>query len=101
MFKTRYKVVQDTTVIYDTYTNGAYIRNKTVSIPAGAIIEGEKLSKGNKHIISINAAKFGVDELIEIPASSVKKIFPWKAVLGISIPIIIIIVVIAAIAKKQ
>lgn len=94
MFKAKFKVLQNTTVVYDTYTQGSYIRNKTVIIPAGAIIQGEKLTKGNKDIISTNAKQFGVDELIEIPAEQVKKLFPWKMVLGIVIPIILIVVII-------
>ena len=100
MFKAKFKVLQNTTVVYDTYTQGSYIRNKTVSIPAGTIIQGEKLAKGNKDIISTNAKQFGVDELIEIPADKVKNLFPWKMVLGIVIPIILIVVIIVAIRDK-
>ena len=101
MFKAKFQVLQDTTVVYDTYTQGSYIRNKTVKIPAGSIVEGEKLTKGDKDIISINAKQFGVDELIEIPADKVKKLFPWKAVLSITIPIILIVVVIIAIKSRE
>jgi hypothetical protein len=96
MFKSRFKVKETTTVVYDTYKQGSYIRNRTVEIPEGTIVEGEKLLKGTQEIVSFNAKQLGVDELVQIPFEKVEKLFPWKLILSIAIPVIIIVSVIVS-----
>lgn len=96
MFKSRFKVKETTTVVYDTYKQGSYIRNRIVEIPEGTIVEGEKLLKGTQEIVSFNAKQLGVDELVQIPFEKVEKLFPWKFILSIAIPVIIIVSVIVS-----
>lgn len=80
LFK-KFKVIKSTTVVYDTYQEGSYMRNKTVTIPENAIIVGDKITKGSAEYISFNAKAYGVDELVQIPRANTKYLFPWIPVI--------------------
>lgn len=73
----KYKVAKETTIVYDTYKQGSYTRNKTVTVKKDTVIYGDKVSKGDKEFVSFDAAELGVDELIQIPADCVEKQTPW------------------------
>lgn len=96
LFK-KFKVIKSTTVVYDTYQEGNYMRNKTVTIPENAVIVGDKITKGSVEYVSFNAKEYGVDELVQIPRANTKYLFPW-------IPVIIAITIVGIIvyfATKQ
>lgn len=92
----KYKVQKGAVIVYDTYKNGNYIQNKTVTIPRDAVIVGDKLKKGEVEYISFNAKEWGVDELVQIPVANVKYMFPWVVVISV-----IVIIVVTVITYKR
>ena len=73
----KYKVTEDVTVVYDTYKDGSYTRNKTLKVAKDTVLYGEKMTKGDVEVISFDAVELGVDEEIQINADKVKKVTPW------------------------
>lgn len=94
----KYEVVKEAKVIYDTYKEGSYTRNKTVTVPCGTIIYGERITKGEKNLISFDAAELGVDEEIQISAENCEKKTPWGIIAGI---VLIVIGGIVYIVKRK
>lgn len=84
----KYKVTEDVTVVYDTYKEGSYTRNKSIKVAKGTVVYGEKITQGDKEFISTDAKDLGVDELISIPVEKVEKITPW----GIIITCVVVII---------
>lgn len=89
LFK-KFKVVKEEEVIYDTYQEGGYTRKKTLKVPVGTIIKGEKLVKGDKELISFNAKELGVDEEVQMLAANCKRKYP----IGLIVTIVLLITVI-------
>lgn len=94
----KFKVVKEATVIYDTYQEGSYTRNKSVKVPTGTIIYGDKITKDGKELISFGAAELGVDEEIQIAAENCEKQTPWGIIAGI---VLIVIGGIVYIVKRK
>lgn len=86
LFK-KFQVVKEEEVIYDTYQEGGYTRKKTLKVPVGTIIKGEKLIKGGKELVSFNAKELGVDEEVQILAANCKRKYP----IGLIVTIVIIV----------
>ncbi len=84
----KFYVTEDVTVVYDTYKEGSYTRNKSVKVPKGTIVYGDKIIQGDKELVSVDAKDLGVNELISIPADKVEKVTPW----GVIITCVVVIV---------
>lgn len=84
----KFKVVKEATVIYDTYQEGSYTRNKSVKVPTGTIIYGDKITKDGKELISFDATELGVDEEIQIAAENCEKQTPWGLIAAFVILIV-------------
>lgn len=78
----KYKVCKSTVVVYDTYKQGSYTRNKSLKVEEGSVVYGDKLIKGEKEFISFDATEFGVDELVQIPVENVEKVTPWGLIIA-------------------
>lgn len=78
----KYKVSKSTVVVYDTYKQGSYTRNKTLKIDEGSVVYGDKLRKGDNDLLSFDATEFGVDELVQIPYENVEKVTPWGVIIA-------------------
>ena len=87
----KYKVVEETTVVYDSYGTGAYKRDESVTIPKGSIVYGDKIQMGGSQVLSINAKEFGYDGLIQVPIKKVKYMFPWVTVIAVVVTVGVII----------
>lgn len=83
-----YKVTEDVTIVYDTYKEGSYTRNKTLKIAKDTIINGDKITKGENKLISFEANELGVDELVQIPAEKTERQTPWGLIAAFVILIV-------------
>lgn len=97
-FLKKFKVIKEATVVYDTYKSGSYTRNKTVKVPEGTIIKGEKIKKGEKELITFNGKQLGDDEEIQIAAENCKRQYPWAIIIT---AVVVICGIVFYVVKKK